>query len=81
LEAAEADIVDHMNADHADAVQLYASKLLGFPGEGWRMTGCDAEGCDLRLGGKTARLDYDKSVSDAKSARVELVRLAKRARR
>ena len=37
-----------MNADHADAVQLYASSLLGRAGEGWRMTGIDPEGLDLR---------------------------------
>ena len=29
LGESEADIVAHMNADHADAVQLYATKLLG----------------------------------------------------
>jgi len=80
LAQAEADIVAHMNADHADAVQLYAGVLLGLDGEGWRMTGCDAEGCDLRLEGRVARLDFDKRVADAEQARVELVRLVRRAR-
>jgi putative heme iron utilization protein len=54
LVAAEADIVSHMNDDHADAVQLYATKLLGLAGEGWMMTGVDPEGCDLRNGGTVA---------------------------
>lgn len=80
LEDAESGIVDHMNADHGDAVQIYAAKLLGLPGEGWRMTGCDQEGCDLRLGGKTARLGFDEPISDANEARAELVRLLERAR-
>jgi putative heme iron utilization protein len=80
LAAAEAEIVAHMNADHADAVQLYATKLLGRSGEGWTLTGCDPEGCDLSRGAETARLDFDKPVSDAEGARVELVRLVKRAR-
>lgn len=79
LADAEAEIVDHMNADHADAVALYAA-LLGAPPGPWRMTGVDAEGADLRLGGRVARLPFDRPVADAEGARVELVRLVKRAR-
>ena len=41
-----------MNEDHADAVQLYAGKLLGLAGSDWRMTGIDAEGIDLRQAGR-----------------------------
>lgn len=80
LETREADVVDHMNADHGDAIALYARVLLGLDGEGWTMTGVDADGADLRLGGRIARLPFDKPVDDAESARVELVRLVKRAR-
>ena len=69
-----------MNEDHDDAVQLYANRLLGAEGEGWRITGCDPEGCDLRRRGDVLRLDFDKPVRDAETARVELVRLGKRAR-
>jgi putative heme iron utilization protein len=76
----EPDVVEHMNDDHADAVELYATVLLGLPGGGWKLTGIDPEGCDLRLGGRTARLDFDRPVSDAEAARVELVRLVRRAR-
>lgn len=76
----EADIVGHMNEDHADAVQLYATRLLGRDGGDWRMTGIDAEGADLRRGGETARLWFDRPVSDAESCRVELVRMVKQAR-
>ncbi len=76
----ESDIVGHMNDDHADAVQLYAERLLGRCGDGWRMTGVDAEGADLRRVGETARLWFDNPVQDAESCRVELVRLVKRAR-
>ena len=45
-------IVSHMNEDHADAVQLYAGKLLGLAGSDWRMTGIDAEGIDLGRPGR-----------------------------
>lgn len=80
LAAREADIVEHMNADHADAIALYAKVLLGLDGDGWAMTGCDDEGVDLRLGGRVARLAFDAPVQDADGARAALVTLARRAR-
>ncbi len=80
LAAREADVVAHMNEDHSDAVALYARALLGLDGDGWILTGCDAEGLDLRLRGRTARLSFDIPVRDADEARVQLVRLARRAR-
>ena len=76
----EADIVGHMNEDHADAVDLYATRLLGKASTGWRVTGIDAEGADLRRAGEIARLDFSKRVDDAETARRELVRLVKEAR-
>jgi hypothetical protein len=54
--------------------------LLGQPGGGWKLTGVDPEGCDLRLGGRTARLDFDRPVADAEAARIELVSLVRKAR-
>ncbi len=80
LKTAEAEIVAHMNGEHADAVQLYATKLLGRAGGDWRMTGVDPEGADLRRGGEVARLVFDRPIHDAEQARAELVRLVKRAR-
>ncbi len=80
LLAREADVVGHMNDDHADAIDLYANRLLDRPGTGWRLTGIDPEGCDLRLGAQAARLPFDKPVATAEAARVELVRLVRRAR-
>jgi len=80
LADAEADILAHMNKDHADAVQLYATKLLGHTGGGWTLTGVDPEGADLRHGGEVARLSFEHKVTDAEAARAELVRLVKKAR-
>ena len=80
LAAAEAEIVQHMNEDHADAVALYATGLLGRPAGEWRLVGVDPEGADLTNQGERARLWFDKPACDAESARVELVRLVKRAR-
>lgn len=80
LVEAEAGIVEHMNEDHADAVQLYAARLLGLDGEGWRMTGCDAEGIDLREGGRIARLAFEAPIANAAGARETLVALVRKGR-
>lgn len=76
----EEDIVNHMNEDHADAVQLYAAKLLGLSGGEWRMTGIDAEGIDLRHSGQVARLAFDAPLAAASEARKVLVALVAKAR-
>lgn len=81
LMEAEAGIVAHMNDDHADAVALYAAKLLNRPGEGWRMTGIDREGIDLRAGGEIARLALPVPVGGPEEARRALVSLVGQARK
>jgi putative heme iron utilization protein len=85
LAAAEADILQHMNADHADAVQLYATRLLGRQGSGWQLCGIDPEGCDLIRGDddkgrELTRLPFARLINDAAGARAELVRLVQQAR-
>ena len=77
---AEAGIIEDMNTDHIDAVQLYASKLLGRGGDGWRLCAIDAEGCDLIRENDLARLNFGKAIASAEEARIELVRLVKQAR-
>lgn len=79
LMEAELEILAHVNRDHADALDLMA-RAAGFAGEGWRITGIDPEGIDLRRGGAVARLDFAARVEDAGSARAELVRLTRAAR-
>jgi len=80
LIAQEGDIARHMNEDHRDALDAYAQGLLGLGGTGWRMTGLDPEGADLRRGPRTARLTFGQRVANAEGARAELVRLARLAR-
>jgi heme iron utilization protein len=80
LVKAEQDIVAHMNDDHADAVALYAAKLLGLPGDGWRMTGIDGEGIDLRARGVVARLPLPTPVTGPDEARKALIALVAKAR-
>jgi putative heme iron utilization protein len=80
LVKAEQEIVAHMNDDHADAVELYAAKLLGLPGDGWRMTGIDGEGIDLRRRGVVARLALPAPVTGPEEARKALIALVAKAR-
>ena len=77
---AEPDIVEHMNADHADALELYATTLACAPPGHWRMTGIDPEGCDLLLDGRGLRIVFAAPVATPAEARKELVRLAAEAR-
>jgi putative heme iron utilization protein len=69
-----------MNADHADAVALYATQLAGCePGE-WRMVGIDPAGCDLLHRTNVVRIEFAEPVHSPTQARVALVALAKEAR-
>lgn len=76
----EAEIVAQMNAEHLEALQLYAARLLQRGGEGWTMTGIDPEGIDLRRKGEVARIPFAAPVNDPATARAELARLAKAGR-
>ncbi len=77
---AEEGIVAHMNGDHAEAVGLYATRLLGQPAGPWRMTGIDPLGADLRAENRTARLAFGRAITSPAEAREVLVALAKKAR-
>ncbi len=76
LAAGEPAILARMNGEHAAAVDRMANRLLGRTGTGWRMTGIDPEGCDLRRAGLVARLDFAGAVWDAEGAEAALLRLA-----
>ncbi len=84
LADAEPEILEPMNREHAEAIELYANRLIGRQGAGWRMTGIDPEGIDLRrsmeAGGETARLDFEAPVLTPAAARLALADLAQRAR-
>jgi putative heme iron utilization protein len=77
---AEQGAIDHMNADHREATNLYATRLLGAGPADWRCTGCDPDGLDLAAGGKTQRLDFPERVTGPGELRRMLVRLADEAR-
>jgi putative heme iron utilization protein len=77
---AEQGAIEHMNADHRDAMNLYATKLLGAEAADWHCTGCDPDGMDMQAGAKTLRLDFPERVTNATALRKMLVRLAADAR-
>ena len=60
---AEEGAVAHMNADHAEACRLYATKLLGGPDGDWRCAGIDPEGIDLQNGPLALRLPFPQRVT------------------
>jgi putative heme iron utilization protein len=78
--AAEADIIAHVNADHADAVAAIAQGLLGAAPGDWRMVSVDADGCDLGDGNRTVRLAFLARVSDSDDVRAALIRAAREGR-
>ncbi len=77
---AEAGALEHMNADHAEALSLYATKLADEPAGRWRATGIDPEGVDLAAGDLTARIAFPERITEPAGLRNALVALAARAR-
>ena len=80
LLAAEAEAIAHMNADHAEACRLYATKLLGGPDGNWRCTGIDPEGIELQSGRLALRLAFPERVTGPGPLRAVLKNLADTAR-
>ncbi len=80
LVAAEPDVVEHMNQDHADTCRLYATKLLGAPDGNWRCVGCDPDGLDLQFERTGLRLPFPQRVSQPGVLRAVLKQLADQAR-
>ncbi len=80
LLAAEESAIEHMNRDHAEALSLYATRLLGMPSHAWRMTGADPDGIDLHGGAARARLAFASRVTSAAGLRKTLADLARQAR-
>ena len=77
---AEQGAVAHMNEDHREAMNLYATRLLGAEPAEWACTGCDPDGMDLQAGMATLRLDFPERVTGGGDLRKMLVRLAGEAR-
>jgi putative heme iron utilization protein len=76
----EESAVGHLNADHAGAVRLYATRLLGEVNGAWAVTGIDPDGVDLALGDQVARMPFDERVTSGHALRETLAGMAANAR-
>jgi putative heme iron utilization protein len=77
---AQGEAIAHMNADHAEACRLYATKLLGAPDGDWRCVGIDPEGIELQNGRTALRLFFPQRVTGPGPLRAVLKQLAEQAR-
>jgi putative heme iron utilization protein len=77
---AEQGAIEHMNADHRAAINLYATRLLGAETADWRCTGCDPDGLDMQAGATTLRMDFPRRIATPAALRQVLKELADQAR-
>jgi len=90
--AAEADpladvadsILDHMNADHEDAMLLLAHRLAGVEAEDAKMTAVDRLGFHVRLktaeGMKSVRVPFSREVRNGEQTRTVLIEMVEKER-
>jgi putative heme iron utilization protein len=78
------DIIQHMNADHRDALLLLARKFAGIEAQEGTMTAVDRLGFQVRLktqeGMRGARIAFSREVSNAAETRTVLVEMVRQAR-
>lgn len=72
----EPRVIEHMNSDHATAVDRYAH-LAGGDGNGWRLACIDPEGMDMIRGDDIRRLWFDTPLLSVADIRPRLVMLAR----
>lgn len=80
FDALEQSAVEHMNADHVEALGLYATVLCGMLAGKWRATGLDPDGLDLTSGDQVTRLAFPERILDAGDLRRCLKEMADKAR-
>ncbi|MGI8772868.1 MAG: HugZ family protein [Acidobacteriaceae bacterium] len=84
LADAAAGILEHMNADHADALVLLARKFAGVEAQQAAMTSVDRLGFHVRLkaedGMRGARIAFPREVNTPEETRSVLVAMVKQAR-
>ena len=77
---AQGEAIAHMNADHAEACRLYATRLLGGADGDWACVGIDPEGLELQNGRTALRLFFPQRVTAPGPLRAMLKQLADEAR-
>lgn len=73
----EADILAHMNADHADSLRRYCQHVHQREAQAVEMVGIDCDGFDVRADVDVYRFDFPEPVLDAQQARAALVAMSR----
>lgn len=75
----EKQMLDHMNADHFDAIRHYCDLCTIYYEETHlpEMVGIDSEGFHLRIGSRIHRINFKERVTTAGAVRKALVEMAK----
>ena len=81
METLESSAIEHMNRDHAEAIHLYATKILGAQPGPWRILAIDTDGADLNLHDQSLRIDFHTPVFTADALREKFAELAYEARK
>ena len=80
LADAEPSVLEHMNADHAEALRDCCRHAYGIEALDVSMTGIDCDGFDVRADGALLRFDFEAPLTGADQVRSALVALVHRAR-
>lgn len=78
--ASEAEIVAHMNEDHAHNLAAYCKAFKDLVPQQVVMLGLDAHGFDVSVDGRPVRFWFDLPIATPEEARIALVKMAKAAR-
>jgi putative heme iron utilization protein len=81
----ESDILDHMNADHADSLLAYCKHFHDIEPRQAEMIGIDCDGFDVHIQDDSGtlqilRFDFEAPVTNAQEARQALVAMSKASR-
>jgi heme iron utilization protein len=71
--AAAEEMIEPLSEEHPAEIDAAAQRLVKRQATGWRLTGLDPEGADLRRGAATARLDFAEPQQTPEAARAGLI--------
>jgi putative heme iron utilization protein len=80
LAESEQGALDHMNAEHQDAVAVYAHHFAREKRDGWTLIGFDPDGMDIASGDAVRRIFFPQPLTEAGELRKVLVEMARTGR-
>ncbi|UCI21396.1 HugZ family protein [Mesorhizobium sp. B2-1-8] len=80
LAGSEQSAIEHMNADHLEAIAVYARHFAKASGDGWTIAGLDADGMDLVSGDNVCRVFFAQPLINVSELRPVLVAMARAGR-